>query len=336
MKKFFKATLCAALCAASAFGFTACGQSDDKDVVNLVAIEATQVGVAENIDYFVVAEPAASAKVKAVDGLEFVGDLQQLYGGENGYPQAVIVAKNEIANTSFMQSFLTAVGNNAEWLSAESTSAETVVNAVRSHLTEGMAPMFTAQNLTKEVIANCGINYVSAADDKANIVSFMEKVNAVSETSFGTPSDKFFHDGAFTGEYTGTVSVYAPDGAPALGLANLLAGAETLSGAELNYEVVNAGTIQTYVAGASPKADICVLPVNAAVKVLGSGEKYKLVGTLTHGNLYMVAKGKGQINKSNLNTLKGKTVGIVNLASVPGLTFKLILKNNGIEYAEQQ
>ena len=52
--------------------------------------------------------------------------------------------------------------------------------------------------------------------------------------------------------------------------------------------------------------------------------------------LYMVAKGKGQINKSNLNTLKGKTVGIVNLASVPGLTFKLILKNNGIEYAEQQ
>ena len=34
------------------------------------------------------AEPAASTKAKVIPSLNFAGDLQQLYGGQNGYPQA--------------------------------------------------------------------------------------------------------------------------------------------------------------------------------------------------------------------------------------------------------
>ena len=337
MKKFLTALLCVITAAVFAFGFTACTEGKDDKAVNLVAITGDQVGVMSNVDYYVVAEPAASAKIKAIETLQIVGDLQQLYGGENGYPQAVVVAKTELTTgSSFVSNFVKALSKNAEWLASETTSIDKIVDAVQSHLTDGMSPAFNTKNLTKEVIANCGINFVSAENDKAQINGFMQKLNSVSAASFGTASDSFFWDGTYGDTvYSGKVSVYAPDGAPALGIANLLAGEAEMSGnPEVSYQIVDASLIQTFVTGADPKADICVLPVNLAVKLLGAGDKYKLVGTLTHGNLYIASMNSTKITTDNLNSLKGKTVGVVNLAAVPGLTFKLILKNNGIDFVE--
>lgn len=337
MKKFLAALLCVITAAVFAFGFAACTEEKDDKAVNLVAITGDQVGVMNNVDYYVVAEPAASAKTKAMENLQIVGNLQQLYGGENGYPQAVVVAKTELTTaSSFVSNFAKALSKNAEWLTNGSTSVETIVKAVECHLTDGMSPTFNAKNLTKEVITNCGINFVSAKDGKAQISGFMEKLNSVSAASFGTASDSFFWDGNFDDtSYNGKVSVYAPDGAPALGIANLLAGEGELSGSsEVSYQIVDASLIQTFVTGTDPKADICVLPVNLAVKLLGAGNKYKLVGTLTHGNLYLASTDSTKITIDNLGSLKGKTVGVVNLAAVPGLTFKLILKNNGIDFVE--
>lgn len=130
-----------------------------------------------------------------------------------------------------------------------------------------------------------------------------------------------------------TVSVYMPDGAPALAFAESMSKSENDDGMKFEYHVVNAATIQTYVTGANPAADVCVLPVNAACMLLGSGENYKMLGTVTHGNLYMLKKANGEeITLDNLDTLVGKTVGVVNLAAIPGLTFKLILNDNNIEY----
>ena len=60
-----------------------------------------------------------------------------------------------------------------------------------------------------------------------------------------------------------------------------------------------------------------------------------MLGTVTHGNLYILsAKSDKSITKDNIAELKGKTVGVVNLAAVPGLTFKLILNKYGIEYSD--
>jgi hypothetical protein len=337
MKKLL--TICAAAVTsfACAFGITACNDGGESEKVTLVSINATQVGVSTDIDYYVVPEPAASAKTNAIASLNFVGDLQQLYGGTNGYPQAVIVAKNSLCTGSnFITSFLSAVEDNKAWLISESTTSTQIVSAVQSHLTDGMTATFNANNLTKSVISNCGISLTYASDCKQEIINFMQKLNGVSQTSFGTPSDNFFFDGnAGTSEYSGTVSVYAPDGAPALGLASLMAGEVSFS-AQVDYHVVDATTIQTYVTGANPAADICVLPVNLATKLLGSGDNYKIVATLTHGNLYLLGSGDGQITSQNLSSLKGKRVGVINLAQVPGLTFKLILKDNNIEYTEEQ
>ena len=334
MKKFFTVLLSASLAAFTAVGLSACG-NESNEAVNLVAITTAQVGVTDDIDYYVVAEPAASTKVKVVPSLNFAGDLQQLYGGQNGYPQAVIVAKNDLLGYGFVGDFLEAVAESKQWLLNDATSIQTITEAVQSHLTDGMSPMFSATNLTKEVISNCGINLTYAYNDKQEINGFIEKINSVSETPFGTAADAFFYSGDYPDvEYSGKVSVYAPDGAPALGIANLLAGEKSFENVTVDYNIVEPSLIQTYVTGENSKADICVLPVNIAVRLLGNGTKYKLVGTLTHGNLFLLSKSGDKITPDNIAGLKGKKVGVVNLAAVPGLTFKVILKNCGLDFVE--
>ena len=331
MKKLLRLCVCAFVSLIFVLGFSACGASENENAVNLVAIEANNVGLMSDVDYYVVPEPAASAKVKATD-LNFVGDLQSLYGGAQGYPQAVVVAKNGLLGTEILDKFIAALSSVDEWLLSEGTAIETIVGAIQSHITEGLESSIKVQNLTKSVIKNCGIKFVTASDSKAEILSFMEKFNSISESSFGVPEDEFFFDG--TGEnheYSQKISVYAPDGAPAVGLAKLIS-ENALDNTE--YHVVDPATVQALVGGAEPKADICVLPVNVAVKLLGNAKNYKLIGTLTHGNLYLLSKNSTEISVNNLEQLKGKTVGVVNLAQVPGLTFKLILKNYGIEFVE--
>ena len=335
MKKLLLSFVMAAVFAVTLFAFPACTDVS-ADKVNLVAITASEVGMRNDIDYYVVAEPAATTKVNAIPALGFSGDLQQLYGGSDGYPQAVIVVKEELLSSNVPSAFMSALEGSREWLLSENTSVESIVSAVQAHLPDDMAPVFNANNLTKSVIANCGISFSLASADKQEITSFMNRLNGVSETSFGTPEDGFFFDETANVPdvvYDGKISVYAPDGAPALGLAKLMAEEETFYNGQVEFNVVSADTIQTYVVG-DMKADLCVLPVNLAVKLLGSGENYKLFGTLTHGNLYMVSNGKDEITPANIAELKGKTVGVVNLAQIPGLTLKLILKNNSIEYTE--
>ena len=132
-------------------------------------------------------------------------------------------------------------------------------------------------------------------------------------------------DGQETGDGDFSYSVYMPDGAPALSVAQLMA-EDMQFGGEVDYNVVDASTIQTYVTGNSPEADICILPVNLAAQLLGTG---------THGNLFLLSKTDDtQITSDNLSSLVGKSVGVVNLAAVPGLTFKVVLSAADISYNE--
>lgn len=137
------------------------------------------------------------------------------------------------------------------------------------------------------------------------------------------------------GEDKDEIHVYAPDGAPALALAYAMSvDDERQFGKDVDYEIVDAKTVQTYVTGRSPRADICILPVNVACNLLGMGETYQLLGTVTHGNLYILKSGSAEdiASVDDLAKLKGKKVGIVNRQNVPGLTFKTILKENDIEF----
>lgn len=133
---------------------------------------------------------------------------------------------------------------------------------------------------------------------------------------------------------SGDIEVVVPDGAPALAFAQLMyEDDDDVFGKDVDYEVVNPEKISTYVTGKKPEADICVLPVNLACKLLGTGDAYKLLGTVTKGNLFLLSDGADEVTKTNLSEkLLGKTVGVIQFENVPGLTFRAILSDNGVPY----
>ena len=125
-----------------------------------------------------------------------------------------------------------------------------------------------------------------------------------------------------------TLTVYAPDGAPALSLVKAIE-----NSTEFDFNIVGADVIQTVVTG-DKKADICILPINLASKLIGNGSDYKMLGAITHGNFYFISKENLQITRQTVNNLVGKTIGVVQLASIAGLTLKATLSDLQIPYNE--
>ena len=129
-----------------------------------------------------------------------------------------------------------------------------------------------------------------------------------------------------------TIDIYMPDGAPALALGLPMYEDKADDGVE--YNVVSSTTIQSFVTGESPKAEVCVLPVNLAAKLLGNGSQYKMAGVVTHGNMYLISKDGGAYSQENAEALLGKTVGVVQLNNVPGLTLKAALGGLDLPYVD--
>lgn len=173
------------------------GASVAQDKVNLKSVAMQEVLPTDTYcQYYVVPEPFATTKVKATQGkLDLAGDLQTLYGGENGYPQAVAVAKTSVIanNKDAVSAFISSFTVTQNWLADENTSAQAILDAVDSMTKGDLSHMFTAGNLTREVIANCGIKYESNLTGKGAVLAFMEKLNTVSNNSWGTPSEAFFY-----------------------------------------------------------------------------------------------------------------------------------------------
>lgn len=339
MKKIVAKALVVALAAVSAVGITACTPDepidpDDKGSVTLVAFDAAGVVPSGGCDYYLCPEPAASTKIKGTASSAkpffMAGSLQTLYGGENGYPQAVLVAKKSVIESSpaAVAQMITYMTGSASYL--ESVAPETVLSLLADKRTEGLAPSFNANNLTQEVIKNCSVRFTPASEGKAQVNEFLTKLIAVNANAASTVSDSFYYTGsADASAVEGTYSVYAPDGAPALSLIHAISKEVD----HFNYHVVDPATIQTYVTGNQPTADFCVLPVNAASKLLGNGEIYQMLGTVTNGNIYFLSTGDNAVlTADNLSSLKGKRLGVVQLTNVPGLTLQAVLKRAGIEY----
>lgn len=130
------------------------------------------------------------------------------------------------------------------------------------------------------------------------------------------------------------ITVYMPSGAPAVAMTKLLK--EDTANDGVSYYVVDPQTIKTYVnfADGDKNADLCVLPANVASMLLGSGEKYTMLGTVTNGNLYLVSSSETEI--TDVALLTGKTVGIMSkqITAVPALTFKATLQKAGVAWQQ--
>ena len=129
---------------------------------------------------------------------------------------------------------------------------------------------------------------------------------------------------------TEDIKVYMPDGAPALALAKLMCEDKEDDG--VRYFVVDPKEIKTKVTytDLDKNADLCVLPLTAATKLLGKGEEYQMLGAVTHGNLYLLGKGTETYDERNISELSGKTVGVLQLNDVPGVVFKTVLQKYGL------
>lgn len=344
MKKLLMKSIAGILAATSVFAFAACAddngsQTGAGEKVALVPIaNPADISPVLGYDYYLAAEPLASLKVKMTANMEtplhVVADLQQLYGGDKGYPQAVLVAKTSFVaeNGQWVNTFMDDMQAAAEWLLADTTEISTVVSAVSANLTEGLTPSLNAKNLTKSVIENSGVWFAEATECKSEVKAFLQDLIGVSPNAAKAAADAFFYGGdSVTASSDVQAKIYMPDGAPALAMAKFMS--ESRAGCDFN--VVDASTITTYVTGQSPAADLCVLPLNAASKLLGTGEKYTMLGTVTHGNLYLLSTSEETIDSAEeLKSLAGKKVGTIQINNVPGLTLKLLLKNNGVEYTE--
>ncbi len=135
------------------------------------------------------------------------------------------------------------------------------------------------------------------------------------------------------------VTVCMPDGAPALALAGLMHADRADDG--VTYRVVDVNTA----AGVKPllsqvtntdvkkNADLCVLPLTAAVQKFGEGDGYTMLGLVTQGNLYLVSKETTVYTKENASALLGKAVFVKQMTQVPGQTLKAALTRNGVAWS---
>ncbi len=275
---------------------------------------------------------AACSRPEAEQTFEIAGSLQTLYG-EDGYPQAVLVAKRSVVegDGAAVAEMISYMEGADEYL--EGTQPADIVSALAPTYEDGLTPSLNAKNLTADVVKNCSVRFTAAADAKQAVKTFLDELIAVDETFTSAPADAFFYEGgAQAGEIAGSYSVYAPDGAPALALANAIS--ETEGGA-FSYHIVAASTIAARVTGENPAADFCVLPVNAAAKVLGKGTSYCMLGVVTNGNMYFLRTNTSQkeLNSAaSLRSLVGQTLGVVQLNNVPGLTLRVVLEREGVPY----
>lgn len=125
-----------------------------------------------------------------------------------------------------------------------------------------------------------------------------------------------------------TVTVYMPDGAPALAMAQLMDENKQF-GKSVSYHVVTANTISSHVTNNNnaKNADLIVMPINDASKLLADGSRYKMLGAVTHGNLYILAnKDKAELTVDNFaERIQSASVGVVQLPMFPGIMVKTLL-----------
>ncbi len=121
------------------------------------------------------------------------------------------------------------------------------------------------------------------------------------------------------------ISIYVPDGAPALSVATLMSDG-VLDNGSVDVTIVNSSEISAKVI--SETADMAILPTNMASILYNSGEPYQLVSVNTFGLMYIVSS----CGSVTLDELVGEVVYCIGLGSVPQYVLEKVLTVNGIQF----
>lgn len=133
-----------------------------------------------------------------------------------------------------------------------------------------------------------------------------------------------FAFGACNGE-TAELSLYVPDGAPALSVAKIIR--DGMVGGNTVTTVVTTGE-DVVAKCAAGEADLAVLPTNAAVKICSERDDYQLFSVNVYGVLYMV----GTERIESISKLQGETLYSIGLGNTPEYVFKTICDKQGVNY----
>ena len=172
-------------------------QKNDVTDVTLTNITGGgEVGALQGVNYYVLAEPAVTGQKSK--GFHIVGDIQTLYGGEDGFPQAVLVAKSSLIeeNPTFIKGFVQDVQASATWLAT--ATGEEIVSAVSSHTESGYTTTLKAPLLQPQTLARCGVYFTAARDSKTGIENFLEDVSQIDENITIPPDERFYCTVDFT------------------------------------------------------------------------------------------------------------------------------------------
>ena len=115
-----------------------------------------------------------------------------------------------------------------------------------------------------------------------------------------------------------------PDGAPALGAVSVL---NDVPDGIKSVEIVPSNTISQR----AVQSDIAVVPANLAANLYNKGQDVKLVGTVTHGNLFVLGTSD---SVKTLSDLEGKLVYSIGQNSVPDYVFQTLLKEAGLDVVQ--
>ncbi|MEG1612787.1 MAG: ABC transporter substrate-binding protein [Clostridia bacterium] len=125
------------------------------------------------------------------------------------------------------------------------------------------------------------------------------------------------------------IKIVVPDGAPSLSMAKLMKDGKSIQGTQIVFDIV-AGVDEIMAKVTKGEADIAIVPTNIAALLYNKGVDIQMVSVNVFGLLYMVGRGEA----TSLSALKGEIVYNIGRGGTPDLTFKYILKSNGIEYIE--
>lgn len=155
---------------------------------NAAAVDKVNLTTSGEADFWV-----ADSLQAAGENAYAVGDLQAWYGGENGYPQAVLVVKKSLINDRRTARLISAIAGAADYLATASIAK--VCADVQARMAQGAQTKITVNTLNADTIEKSAIRFERASACKAEVNAFLERARQIAPDLVGEVFDEFYFMG---------------------------------------------------------------------------------------------------------------------------------------------
>ena len=161
---------------------------DNTMLIGATAQELIGGFMSGKVEYAVVAEPAVSLMLSQVEGLEVIGDVQDIMGE---YPQSVLVIKKNVFDAEEIGYLIEELQNIVMFAHSNVTK---IYDIIESHLQEGVVTSFKENLITRDLITRCNIGFKLAVDEKQNIDNYIDALREINENSTNLIPPEAYYD----------------------------------------------------------------------------------------------------------------------------------------------